>query len=299
MPLWLLFTALAVVSQTVRTAGQKQLSLKHSAEAVTFTRYLFGFPFVLAYFVFLSRSTAEPLNPGWVFWICCLIGAAAQIAATMLMVQLFHRRNFAVGITYIRSEAFLTALLGVAFFGEHLSLAAWIAILISVAGVLVMNRARTEGAGEGLLAFIASPSAAMGLLSGLLFALTSLLIRTGGASLGLDSKVLAGGTVLMGIVGIQTLAMSLWFALKDRAAVRALLKEAPLGTFVGLTSALGSIGWFTAMNLERASIVKAVGQVELVLSLAVSVFFFKEKTKPLELLGMALMLCGIIALLLH
>ena len=77
-----------------------------------------------------------------------------------------------------------------------------------------------------------------------------------------------------------------------------LLAQSKLGVFVGLTSALGSIGWFTAMNLERASIVKAVGQAELILALAVSVFVFKEKVKPLELVGMALMIVGIVALLL-
>ena len=298
MPLWIAFTALAIVSQTVRTAGQKQLSLTLDSTTVTYARYLFGAPFVVAYFLWLKSGSTEVLSPGFTFWICAIIGAAAQIGATILMVQLFRRRNFAVGITYIRSEAFLTALLGVTLFGEVLSLAAWIAILTSVVGVLIMNRAKTEGGAEGIISFFTSPSAAIGLSSGLLFALTSLLIRTAGLSLGLEDRVMSGATVLIAIVGLQTVGMTLWFAIKDRSAFGALLNRSKLGTFVGLTSALGSIGWFTAMNLELASIVKAVGQAELILALGVSVFFFKEKVKPLELVGMALMLIGIVALLL-
>lgn len=298
MPLWTLFTALAIVSQTVRTAGQKQLSLTLDSATVTYARYFFGAPFVVAYFLWLRSGNTETLSLTWVFWLCVIIGAIAQIAATILMVQLFRRRNFAVGITYIRSEAFLTALLGVSLFGEVLSFAAWIAILTSVVGVLIMNRAKTEGSAEGLLAFLTSPSAAIGLSSGLLFALTSLLIRTAGLSLGLEDRVMSGATVLIAIVGLQTLGMTLWFAGKDRSAFAALLSRFKLGSFVGLTSALGSIGWFTAMNLERASIVKAVGQAELILALGVSAFFFKEKIRPLELVGMALMVVGIVALLL-
>lgn len=298
VPLWILFTFMAVGAQVVRTAGQKQLSLTLDSVTVTFARYLFGTPFVLLYFFWLwNRNDIHP-DPQPVFWIYCTLAAGAQILATILMVQLFRRRNFAVGITYVRSEAFLTAFLGVLLFAEAISLWAWVAILTSVAGVLVMNAARTDNPGRGPFAWAASPSAVIGLSSGLLFALTSLLIRAAGLSLGLDNLIFSGATTLVAVVSIQTVSMAAWFAVWQREAVVALLRRSRLGVFVGLTSAIGSAGWFTAMTLERASYVKALGQIELILALAISSIVFREKVERLEIAGMILMCAGILALLL-
>lgn len=297
VPLWILFTFMAMIAQTLRTAGQKQLSLTLDSMTVTFVRFLFGLPFVLVYFSFLwSKNDIHP-DPGLEFWTFCLLAAAAQILATFLMVQLFRRRNFAVGITYIRTEAFLTAFVGVLLFGEVLSLAAWAAILTSVTGVLVMNAARNESSGSGAFAWLTSPSAAIGLSSGLLFAFASLFIRSAGLSLNNDNLVFSGATTLVAVVSIQTISMGLWFVVKKRQALRALMSQAKLGIFVGLTSAIGSAGWFTAMTLEKASYVKALGQIELVLALFVSLVFFKEKIERLELSGMIFMCLGIVALL--
>ena len=63
------------------------------------------------------------------------------------------------------------------------------------------------------------------------------------------------------------------------------------------TSALGSIGWFTAMTMERAAYVKSLGQVEFLFALMISTLFFRERTTGLELLGMTLVAGGVVILL--
>ena len=68
--------------------------------------------------------------------------------------------------------------------------------------------------------------------------------------------------------------------------------------FIGLTSALGSIGWFTAMTLENASYVKAVGQVEVIFTLMISSLYFRETLSRLELTGMAVIVAGVLLFLL-
>ena len=50
------------------------------------------------------------------------------------------------------------------------------------------------------------------------------------------------------------------------------------------------------MTLERASYVKALGQVEFVFALAISMFFYRERTNALELCGMALIAVGVLVL---
>jgi uncharacterized membrane protein len=61
---------------------------------------------------------------------------------------------------------------------------------------------------------------------------------------------------------------------------------------------LGSAGWFTAMTLQSASYVKTLGQVEFLITLMLSIFYFKEKPSPMELLGMGLIVLGAMLLLL-
>ena len=67
---------------------------------------------------------------------------------------------------------------------------------------------------------------------------------------------------------------------------------------VGVAGFLASVGWFTAFTLENAAYVRAVGQIELVFTFIATVGFFKEKTRPLEVLGIALIVVAILILVL-
>ncbi|MGB0800028.1 MAG: EamA/RhaT family transporter, partial [Planktomarina sp.] len=53
----------------------------------------------------------------------------------------------------------------------------------------------------------------------------------------------------------------------------------------------GSLGWFTAFALQNVAYVKALGQVELVFSLAVSALIFGERLTLRE--GIALIVVGV------
>ena len=67
----------------------------------------------------------------------------------------------------------------------------------------------------------------------------------------------------------------------------------------GLSGMMASAGWFTAMTIQNAAYVRALGQIELVFTFAASYFFFHEKTNRVELFGIALVIGGILILLLH
>jgi drug/metabolite transporter (DMT)-like permease len=69
--------------------------------------------------------------------------------------------------------------------------------------------------------------------------------------------------------------------------------------WVGLCGALASIGWFTAMTIQQAALVRALGQLELVFTITTSTLIFKEKISKIELLGISLVILGIIILLLR
>ncbi|MDX1527914.1 MAG: DMT family transporter [Gammaproteobacteria bacterium] len=297
--LWIVLTLFAVVMQTLRTAGQKKLSDHMDPVAATLVRFLFGLPFAIIYLLAVWRWYGADLPPtNAIFWTFAVIASVTQVVATALLIYLFSLRNFAVGTTYARTEAFLTAFVGALFFGELITLSGWAAILVSVAGVVVLTIARTQIEAITLLQRLWNRAAAVGLASGLCFALASLSLRKASLSLEIENFQLSAGMTLVTMVTIQTLMTAGYVGLKSAHQFRAIFIRWRPCLFVGLTSALGSIGWFTAMTLERAAYVKALGQIEFIFALAISTFFFRERSNFLELAGMALIAAGVLLLVL-
>jgi len=297
--LWIPITLFAVVMQTVRTAGQKHLTAHLDPIAVTLVRFLYGLPFAALYLTGVALGTDQPLPPlNATFLAFTALGGVAQIIATVLLIHLFSLRNFAVGTTYARTEAFLTAFIGALFFGEWISAQGWVAIVVSVAGVVVLTIARSQVDSPSVFGRLWNRAAGIGLGSGLGFALASLSIRKASLSFGIDEFLLTAGITLVIMVCLQTLIMVVYVAFRSPAQFVIIARQWRVSLFVGVTSALGSIGWFTAMTVERAAYVKSLGQIEFVFALLVSTLFFRERTTGLELLGMMMVAGGVVILLL-
>ena len=71
-------------------------------------------------------------------------------------------------------------------------------------------------------------------------------------------------------------------------------KAWPVGLFGAITTAC----WFTAFSMQNVASVRAIGQVELLITLGVSALFFKEKISRIELLAVLLLGASILLVLL-
>ncbi|HZD26670.1 MAG TPA: EamA family transporter, partial [Alphaproteobacteria bacterium] len=141
---WIPLSVGAAFMQAVRTAGQKHLTKQVSTMGTSYVRFLFGLPLAAAYLIALKAGFGETWpRPTAIFFLFTAGCAVAQIAGTFLLIHLFSYRNFAVGTTYARTEALLTALIGAALFHEAIAAAGWLAIATSVAGVVLVTLART------------------------------------------------------------------------------------------------------------------------------------------------------------
>ncbi len=291
---WVLWTLLAAVMQSVRTAGQKMLVADISAVSATLVRYLFGLPFALLYLAWLlSRRDWQIPQLNLDFLICGLLAGVLQIIATVLLIQLFTLRNFAVGSTFVRTEIVLTALIGFWWFAEEVSPQGWFAILVCVGGLVMISLAKT-----GLINSLWNRSAVYGLGAGLSFALTSLLLRRASLSLNLDDPMFSAAVTLVYMVVLQTVITLLWVGWRQPREFKIIGVKWRPSLFVGATAVAGSIGWFTAMTLELAAYVKTLGQIEFLISLLIAVYLFKERPSGLELLGMLLIVGGAVGILL-
>lgn len=293
MSAWIAFTVLAAVMQAVRTAGQKQISSTVSPMGATLIRYVFGLPFAIAYLLFISQFTALALfsdalvNSRFVTY--GLMAGVAQIIATVLLVKCFSFRNFTVGTSFAKTEAIQTAVFGMLLFGSALSALGWLAVAIGVLGIFIVSIPTKAGQWEPM-------NVVLGTLSGTAFALTSLWLRE--ASLSLELPALKSAAVtLVFMVSAQSVMCIAYIAVREKQQFVAIRKRIRLAWFVGLTSALGSVGWFTAMTLQNPALVKSLGQIEFIFTLLLTTFFFKEKVTRRELAGVLAIVASVLLIL--
>jgi drug/metabolite transporter (DMT)-like permease len=301
MALWIPITLAAAFMQNIRSALQKRLSDTVGTGGATYARFVFALPLALLYVYLMGPGTGSPLPAmNTSFFIQCLIGGTSQVLATAALIHSFSFRNFAVGTTYSKTEAIQTAVFGFLILGEGISAVGTMAIIVSFFGVLVLSAKDKDIGIKANLKAMGQPAALYGLASGGLFGISAVMYR--GASLSLEgasSVFLAASLTLAVVLVWQTALMSAWFAFRDRQALIDVFKAWKLALPIGVTGMVASVGWFTAMALYNAAYVRALGQVELLFTLAASVLFFGEKVTRREIGGMILVAGGLVLMILY
>ena len=296
MPLWIPVTIFAAFAQNLRFMLQRHLKATElSTGGATLSRFLFSFPLVALIVLIYTNLRGLDLpstNPR--FWIAALTGGLAQILATMCVVALFAHRSFAIGITFKKTEVMLTALVGLVVLGEAVSAQGLIAITIGFAGVLLLSDPpKTEDTPTGWTRFF-NKAAGLGIASGALFGVSAVGYRAASLSLPSDDVFLRASLTLAVVTAAQTLALGAWLTIREKGEVTRVVKSWRVSSLVGLTSMLGSLGWFTAFTLQNAAYVKALGQIELVFSFLASWLIFKESTTKREGLGVSLLVVSVL-----
>ena len=298
MELWISITIAAAFLQNLRSAVQKHLKGVMGTTGATFVRFGFGFPFALLFVSVLHFWVGYPLpavNAEFFAW--AVLGGVGQIAATFLLVHLFSFRNFAVGTAYSRTEPAQAALFGLLFLGERATLGALAAIAISVFGVMLISVAHVAVSFRSMLASMVSRNALVGLASGTAFGVSAVAYRAASLSLGGPNFMMQAAVTLAFVICFQTLIMLGWMLWKDRDEIGRIAKAWKPALFTGMVGASASFGWFMAMTLQQAAIVKSLAQIEMIFTFAASVFFFRERINRLEVAGCVLIVGGILVLL--
>ncbi|UWQ05677.1 EamA family transporter [Aliiroseovarius crassostreae] len=297
MQAWIPITIAAAFSQNLRFMLQKRLKdTKLSTKGATFARFVYSAPLVAGLLWAYLAVVDIPLPPPNArFFTFAAAGGLAQILATMCVVALFAERNFAVGITFKKTEVVLTALVGLVVLGEGVGLWGVFAIAIGFAGLIALSDPPEGGAGWKRFF---NRAAGLGLLSGLLFAVSATGYRGASLSLGVENVIVRAGFTLACVTAYQSVIMAIWMRFSEPGEISRVLRAWRVGALVGLSSMIGSFCWFTAFTLQNAALVKALGQVELLFSYAATIFVFRETVTRREITGTALILLSVLVLVL-
>jgi drug/metabolite transporter (DMT)-like permease len=285
--LWIVFTVTAAFFQTLRNAMQRELTTSLGTVGATHVRFLFGFPFALLSLIGVLLVTGVPLpRPSLSFWPWVIDGAAAQIAATALMLMAMGQRSFVVTIAYIKTEPIQVAIFGLIFLGDAVTLPMMAAILVATAGVLIMS-VKPGGMVGGVKPTL------IGLASGGMFALSAIGYRGAILNLGLPNFVMAATfTLVVGLV-MQAVLLSLYLWLRQPSAMIAILRAWKPSLFAGLMGALASQFWFLAFAIATAASVRTLALIEVLFAQIVARVMFGQRTTVREAIGMALVVAGV------
>ena len=298
MELWIVVTIAAAFFQTVRFMLQKLLSASAlSSAGATFARFLYSAPLVVVFLALYCVAT-DSLLPATTlrYWLFALAGGLSQILATLCVVILFKSRNFAVGITFKKTEVIQTAMVGWILLGETISSLGIGVIVIGLIGVLLLSE--TPGLDGDWWRRICNRASGLGVLSGFLFAISGVCYRGATLELASEDPLLRAGVTLACVTSAQLSAMALWLRLFEPGQILAVWRARRTAAWIGLTSMAGSFCWFTAFTLQTVAYVNALGQIELIFSLLATVFFFKEPITRRELCGLGVLSVSILGLIL-
>jgi drug/metabolite transporter (DMT)-like permease len=253
-------TLVAGSAQVLRNGLQARLTREIGTLGATQVRFIYGLPFAILLWLIAWTISGGPLPrftesaTGY-----ALLGAVTQIAATALMLIAMTQRAFGVAYAYIKTEPVLVALFGVLLLGDHLTLLAWLGIVIATAGILVVS---VDPRAWRSLVTEWQPMA-IGIGSGAFFGLASVAFR--GAIVAMDGggPVMRALTVMVVVLFVQSLMLGAWLALQDRRAFTGSLRIWRESMVAGFMGALATACWNTALSLTAAANVRTLGLIEM------------------------------------
>ena len=297
--LWVIATIFAAITQTIRSAIQRQMKPILGDDGASYIRFLYALPFALLmlYGYGILAGVGLP-DTNWQFWVWVNIAALTQILFTVLLIRMFSRRSFAAGTAFSKTEVLQAAILEIIILGVMVSLLTGFAIVLGVVAVILLSFAKSAKTPQAILASLVSRSSLIGLASGTFLGLCTVSYKVAAVSL-------TGGDLFMRVLytgGVATLiqvaAMGAWMAFFTRQQFIASFVHWRGSIWAGFFGALSTVGWFTAFVLQSVAAVRAVGQIELLITLAISIFWFKEQSNRLEVFAIVMLTISIIMVLL-
>ena len=140
MEIWIWTTLVAATTQTLRSAGQKQMKSVMGDFGASYIRFSYALPFacIWLYAVMSATGQAMPQTTSD-FWLWVSIGGMTQVIFTVLLITLFNHRNFAAGTAFSKTEILQAAIFEAIIIGEFVSFQVGLAIAIGVFAILMLS----------------------------------------------------------------------------------------------------------------------------------------------------------------
>ncbi len=290
---WILAAIFAAACQTGRSAFQKNMISKLGEYGAAYIRFCYALPFTtLIWLTWISIPGNNIPDLSVYSIVMCLVGSIFQVLFTYVLMKVFSHKNFATGIAFSKTEVILIAGLEIILLSAAFSISIMFGIILGVISVLLLSYAKKADSilktFKLLLKSIMSIGTLVGLLSGLLLAGSVVAFRV--SIISVDAPLLDKSLFISFIaIVFQTIFVGFYLFIYKINEFQAVIKYWKPSLPAGLCGTGATFGWFVAFGLTTAAEVRAVGQIELIFSILLSMLFFKEKIKKTELTGIILL----------
>jgi drug/metabolite transporter (DMT)-like permease len=200
-----------------------------------------------------------------------------------------------VGTALSKTEVIQVAIFEYILLKDKLNFFGIFGIIIATIGVIIISV-------KDLKLFFSnffSKITLIGLLTGLFLGLSVVFFRAAALSLENFSSNFdkAISTLFFGLV-IQTFIITIYLFIFERSEFKKFYDNKFESCLAGFAGFMATMSWFFAFTLIQASFVRALGQIEIFFSFLSSKYFFKEKIKISEIVGILIFVSGVTIMLL-
>ena len=299
MALWVWVTIGAAISQTIRSALQKNLKSSLGDLGASLVRFSYAIPFAWVG-IWLYGSSSDVGMPVFhtSFFLWVAVAGVMQIIFTILLVTMFSHRSFAAGTAFSKTEVVQAAFFEALIIGYIVNLQVGVAIVIGVVAVFLLSLVKSSLTFGNVATSLFTRQTAIGLASGATLGFCTVAYRAATDSLeGSDLLMRAAMTGGVAVV-MQSIIMGAWMWVRARQQLVNTFIHWRRCMMVGLAGAISTACWFYAFSAHAVAPVRAVGQIELIFALGISYFYFREKPTWQELMAMLLLVVSIVMVLL-
>jgi len=293
---WMIVTIFGAFFQNLRSSLQKKLNKDLSTVASTYVRFVFALPFAsLLFFIYFKNfEIIIEILPQTNFLYYVILASVFQIIFTFVLLYLFKYSNFVVGTSLSKTEVIQVAIFEYLILKDKLNILGISGIIIATLGVIIMTIKDLKLFFNNFF----SKTTLIGLTSGLFLGLSVVYFRAAALSLINFSSNFekALSTLFIGLV-IQTSIITVYLLIFERSEFKKLYNNKFESCLAGLAGFMATLSWFYAFTLMQASFIRAFGQIEIFFSYLSSKYFFKEKLKFSEIIGIVIFVSGVLLML--
>ena len=191
MYVWIWVTIAAALSQSLRTAQQKNLQPVLGNLGASFVRFSYAIPFAWAWIIaysYLFDVSIPILNLKFFFWVT--IAGITQIIFTVLLITLFSHRSFAAGTAFSKTEVLQAAIFEAIILGHIVNPKLGFAILLGVIAVFLLSLQKSKLTLYNLYKSLLTKQAALGIGSGAFLGFCTVAFRAATDSLENDNLII-------------------------------------------------------------------------------------------------------------
>lgn len=285
-----LASLITAVSWTVTAVAFEAAGKRVGSLSVNFIRLVIAF-LLLGIFTLFTRGMFLPLDATGTNWLWLLVsGIIGFVLGDLFLFQAYVEVGSRISMLIMASVPPITAITGLVFLNEKLSLIEIVGMLITVGGIALVILVR--GSDEKKVEF-SHP------VKGLIFAFIGALGQAFGlifSKMGMGSYNAFAATqirVIAGLIGfIIVISLSkhwgkLFSALKDLKAMGEISVGAFFGPFLGVSFSL------LAVQYIATGVASTIMSISRILIIPVSIWIFKEKISLKEIIGALITIVGV------